>query len=324
MSNRALIVFAAVLAGLCALAKDVVFTGAKIGTTVLGLLACALLAAQPGAAAEPFPRSLVSRMLDARDGFKAPAKALRVEADAGADPAQWPFDIARIERLLEQALERAEDGTYRLKRDDAGGDARARSTRALAYVNKVIAEWAVLALDAKFARCDAATVKALAGYRVDMDPNFWDAFAILSQKGLHGGGSVLVGGWIAGWKITDRIYLLLTSELAKDGCPRDYQFVMWDGRKDWPIMGFDTFPDAARALTALRIKTSPAAANNLAALLHARDANRALYMPEYVETLLRRAATAGCDCAFYNLGVIMEEQGDLEQAKAFFSRAPAR
>ncbi len=296
----------------------------KIGAKVLGFLAYALFAAQMGAAAELFPRSLVSRMLDARDGFKAPAKALRVEADAGANPTQWPFDVARIERLLEQALVRAEDGTYRLKRDDAGGDARARATRALAYVNKVIAEWAILALDAKFARCDAATVKALAGYRVDTDPNFWDAFAILTQKGLHGGGSVLVGGWITGWKITDRIYLLLTSELAKEGCPRDYQFVMWDGRKDWPIMGFDTFPDAARALTALRIKTTPLAANNLAALLHARDANRALYMPEYVEALLRRAATAGCDCAFYNLGVIMEEQGDLEQAKAFFSRTSVR
>ena len=296
----------------------------KSRTLIVFAFACALLAVWTGAAAEMFPRSLVSRMMDARDGFKAPAKAMRVEADVGADPAQWPFDVARVERLLEQALVRAEDGTYRLKRDDAGGDARARIARALAYVNKVIAEWAILSLDAKFARCDAATVKALAGYRVDTDPNFWDAFAILTRKGLRGGGSVLVGGWITGWKITDRIYLLLTSELAKDGCPRDYQFVMWDGRKDWPIMGFDTFPDAARALTALRIKASPAAANNLAALLHARDANRALYMPEYVETLLRRAATAGCDCAFYNLGVIMEEQGNLEQARAFFSRTTAK
>jgi len=43
-------------------------------------------------------------------------------------------------------------------------------------------------------------------------------------------------------------------------------------------------------------------------------------MPEYVESLLRRAAAAGCETAFHNLGVLMEEQGDAEQAKAFFSR----
>ena len=69
---------------------------------------------------------------------------------------------------------------------------------------------------------------------------------------------------------------------------------------------------------------SPAAANNLAAFLHAREANRAAYMPDYLLTLLRRAAAEGCEAAFYNLGVLMEEKGDAEQAAAFFSRGGAQ
>lgn len=279
----------------------------------------ALVSAACGAGALP-ARSLAARMLDAHERFTAPAKTMRWAVDPGADLTRWPFDVARIEGLLETSLARAADGGYVLKRDDAGGAARERSARARAYVNKVFSDWAVMQLDAAFARCDAKTVQALAGYRVDLNPDFWSQFAILTKKGLFGGGSATVGGWIAGWKVADGLYLLLTSELGAEGRPRDYQFVMWDGRKDWPIVGFDEFPDAARALAAMRVKESPAAANNLAALLHARDANRRLYMPEYVESLLRRAAAAGCEAAFYNLGVLMEEQGDAEQAKAFFSR----
>ncbi|MGN0846043.1 MAG: hypothetical protein ACI4RA_01505 [Kiritimatiellia bacterium] len=275
-----------------------------------------------GWAVADLPRSLVTRMLDAREGLKAPAKPMLRVADIGADPARWPFDIARVESLLEKALGRAEDGSYFLKRDGDGfhGSSRERSAAALAYVNKVIADWAVMQLDAKFDRCDATTVKALAGYRVDLDAAFWQKFAVLTKKGLFGGGSAKVGGWISAWKVSDRIYLVLTSDLGSEGRPRDYQFVMWDGVRDWPIVGFDSFPDVTRALTALRVKESAVAANNLAALIHARDANRRLYMPEYLESLLRRAATAGCETAFHNLGVLMEEQGDAEQARAFFSR----
>lgn len=279
----------------------------------------AFLSAVCGAEGLP-ARSLAARMLDARERFTPPAKPMRWEADPGADLKRWPFDVARIEGLLEKGLVRAEDGGYVLKREDAGGTSRERSARACAYVNKVFSDWAVMELDTKFARCDAKTVQALAGYRVDLNPDFWSQFAILTKKGLFGGGSATVGGWIAGWKVADNLYLLLTSELGVEGRPRDYQFVMWDGKKDWPIVGFDEFPDAARALAAMRVKESPVAANNLAALLHARDANRRLYMPEYVESLLRRAAAAGCETAFHNLGVLMEEQGDAEQAKAFFSR----
>ena len=94
----------------------------------------------------------------------------------------------------------------------------------------------------------------------------------------------------------------------------------WDGNRDWPIAGFEEFPDAMRALAVMRVTESPVAANNLAALLHAREANRRIYMPDYVEQLLRRSAAGGCETAFHNLGVFMEEQGDAEQAKAFFSR----
>ena len=283
------------------------------------LVLVALMAGVCGADGMP-ARSLAARMLDARERFTAPAKPMRWENDPGADPKRWPFDVARIESLLEKGLARTEDGGYVLKRDDAGGTSRERSARACAYVNKVFSDWAVMQLDVTFARCDAKTVQALAGYRVDLNPDFWSQFAILTKKGLFGGGSATVGGWIAGWKVADSLYLLLTSELGAEGRPRDYQFVMWDGRKDWPIVGFDEFPDAARALAAMRVKESPVAANNLAALLQARDANRRLSMPEYVESLLRRAAAAGCETAFYNLGVLMEEQGDAEQARAYFSR----
>ena len=286
---------------------------------LLGAAAC--LAA--GAAAE---RPLVSRMLDARESFTPPAKAMRAEADPDAAKADWPFDVARIERMLEKRLDRAEDGSYQLKyaNSEAHGSLRERADAALAYVNKVLAEWAVMELSAKFPRCDAATVRALAGYRVDMDAAFWDKFAVATEKGMSGGGSAKVSGWIAGWKVGEKLYLLLTNDLSDPSGPRDYQFVMWDGRKDWPIAGFDQLPDAARARTVLRVLESPVAANNLAAMLHAREANRAAYMPQYLESLLRRAATGGCETAFHNLGVLMEENDDREQAAAFYSRGGAK
>lgn len=288
----------------------------------VSLLVVLLLCGVTLADTTPLPRSLVSRMLDARENFIAPKKSMCLEVDAGADTTKWPFDVARIERMLEKVLDRAEDGSYRLKREDDGANdnLRERSAAALAYVNKVIADWSVMQLDGKFERCDAKTVMALAGYRVDLDPDFWQKFAILTKKGLFGGGSAKVGGWISAWKVSDRLYLVLTSELSTEGRPRDYQFVRWDGKKDWPIAGFEEFPDAVRALTVMRVTESPIAANNLAALVHAREANRRLYMPEYVEQLLRRSAAGGCEKAFHNLGVLMEEQGDVEQAKAFFSR----
>lgn len=261
-------------------------------------------------------------MLDARENFVSPKKPMCLETDPAADRTKWPFDIARVEGLLERVLDRAEDGSYRLKRDGDGanGNLRERSAAALAYVNKVIAEWAVMQLDSRFERTDARTVMALAGYRVDLDPSFWQNYAIFTKKGLFGGGAAKVGGWISAWKVADQLYLVLTSELSTEGCPRDYQFVKWDGEKDWPIAGFEEFPDAMRALTVMRVTESPVAANNLAALVHAREANRRIDMPEYVEQLLRRSAAGGCETAFHNLGVFMEEQGDLEQAKAFFSR----
>lgn len=292
----------------------------KVGAIVLAALLG--MVPPPLSAEEALPRSLVSRMLDARENFTPPKKPMRLERDPGLDAAKWPFDIARIEAMLEKALDQAEDGSYRLKRDGDGanGNPRERSAAALAYVNKVIADWSVMQLDSKFERTDAQTVMALAGYRVDLDPNFWESFAILTKKGLFGGGSAKVGGWISAWKVADRIYLVLTSELATEGRPRDYQFVMWDGRKDWPIAGFDEFPDALRALTVMRVTESPVAANNLAVLVHSREVNRRVYMPEYVEQMLRRSATGGCETAFHNLGVFMEEQGDLEQAAAFYSR----
>ena len=64
--------------------------------------------------ATPLPRSLVSRMLDARENFVAPKKPMRLETDPGADATKWPFDVARIEEMLEKALDRADDVSYRL------------------------------------------------------------------------------------------------------------------------------------------------------------------------------------------------------------------
>ena len=270
------------------------------------------------------PRALVSRMLDVRENFAPPAKAMRLADDAGADGIEWPFNVWRIERMLERVLDRSEDGSYQLRREAEGTPLRDRADRALAYVNKVFSDWAVLELDAKFPRCDEATVRALADYRAGGDAAFWRKFAILTRKGAMGGGRDGLSGWVAGWKVADRVYLLLTSDLASPHRPRDYQFVMWDGSKDWPIAGFDEFPDAVRARAALRVLANPAAANNLAVFLHAREANRADYAPDYPLTLLRRAAADGCEAAFYNLGVLMEESGDAEQAAAFFSRGGAK
>ncbi len=285
---------------------------------VLSLCGPLLSDSPPGAPA----RNLVSRMMDAREGFRPPAKMMRYIVDAEPGDVSWPFDIARIEGMLENVLDRAADGTYRFKRESAGagGSPRSRSAAALAYVNKVISDWAVMQLDPKFDRCDEQTVRNLAGYRVDLDPDFWRKFAILTKKGFFGGEGTMAGGWVSAWKITDRVYLVLTSDSGSEGHPCDYQFVMWNGAKDWPIAGFNTFPDATRVIAVVRAVKDSAAANNLAALIYARDANRRIYMPEYVEHLLHRAASAGCETAFYNLGILMEEQGNIEQAKVFFSR----
>ena len=292
--------------------------------TVRPFLLLAFLAALSARAG--VPRSLVARMMDAREGFVPPAREMRLEADSGQAGVAWPFDVARIEKLLEKRMDRAEDGAYLLKGESdepGGGGLRARADAAMAYANRVFSEWAVMSMDVRYPRCDAETVRALAGYRVDMDRDFWSKFAISTKTGMHGGGAAKVTGWIAGWKLTDRVYLLLTNEFSSPTRPCDYQFVMWDGRKDWPVAGFDVFPDAFRARTVLAVLDSPVAANNLAVLLHSRDANRKAYMPDYLESLLRRAAAGGCEAAFYNLGVLMEARGDREQAAAFFSRGGA-
>lgn len=294
-------------------------SGMTRSVLLMGLLASAALAAAE------VPRSLVARMLDARESYTPPAKAMRLASASGDRPVDWPLNVARIEKMLEKRLDRAEDGSYLLKyADGMERSPRARAEAAQAYVNKVFSEWTVIELNAKYPRCDAETVRALAGYRVDMDRDFWSRHAILTDKGVAGGGASAMKGWVSGWKLTDRIYLLLTSDLSVAGHPRDYQFVMWDGRRDWPIAGFAQPPDALRAGTVLRVLESGAAANDLAVLLHSRDANRAAYMPQYLEQLLRRAAKDGCEAAFYNLGVLMEEQGDHEQAAAFFSRGGAK
>lgn len=284
------------------------------------MVALAALAATAGATGRP-PRSLVARMQDAREGFTAPAKEMRWEEEAAADAADWPFDVARIERMLERGLVRDAEGGYRLRRAPEGEKG---TTAALAYVNDVVSEWAVMQLDAKFPRADAAVVRHLAAYRTDRDAGFWDRFVVVAEKGALFGAKGGNGGWVAAWRIAGCLHLLVVADLA-DACRvRDYQFVMWDGTKDWPVAGFDEFPDAARARTVLRLVKSPSAANNLAALLHAREANRRLQMPEYMETLLRRAAAGGSEAAFHNLGVLMEERGDREQAAAFYSREKAR
>ena len=280
-------------------------------------------AATAESAPQPFPRSLVSRLLDARDGSRAPFKRMWYAADEKVADADWTFDVARVEGLLEKVLVLSPDGTYRLKRDLKEENARLASNNALAYVNRVIAEWGVLQLDTTFDRCDAETIRLLGGYRVDLDPDFWTKFAIFTKKGVVGGGSMKAGGWITAWKITPALFLVLTNELGTEGNPRDYQFVMWDGKKDWPIVGFDSFPDANRVALVKRILTSAAAVNNLAVAIHMREANRGFYMADYVESLLRRAALEGCETAFHNLGVLMEEKKRPEEAAAFYSRERA-
>ena len=72
------------------------------------MVALAALAATAGAAGRP-PRSLVARMQDAREGFTVPAKEMRWEEEAAAAAADWPFDVARIERMLERGLVRDAD-----------------------------------------------------------------------------------------------------------------------------------------------------------------------------------------------------------------------
>lgn len=251
-----------------------------------------------------------------------PVKEMRGEADTGATTAAWPFNVARIEGMLEKGLVRDAAGGYRLKRD-TGVESKAATAAALAYVNTVISDWAVMQLDARFPRMDAETVRALAAYRTDSEKDFWSRFAPVAEKGALKGPPDKKDGWTAAWKIAEKLYLVVTADL-KDVCRgRDYHFVMWDGRRDWPIAGFDSFPDAARARMVLRLMDCPAAANNLVVLLHARDANRHFYVPDYMESLLRRAATGGCETAFHNLGVLMEEQGEKEQAEAFYSRGRA-
>ncbi len=290
----------------------------KRALLILGFI-CAGAAAAASAPA-PFKPTLVSRLVDASEGSRAPIKRMWYAPDAAVADADWPFDVARVERLLEKTLQQGEDGTFRLKRDAASLDAQAAAQRALEYVNRFIAEWSVLQLDAKFPRCSAQTIKSLGAFREEIDPSFWMNYAIFTKGGAMGGGSMKAGGWITAWQITSALYLVLTNELGTKGCPREYQFVMWDGKKDWPIVGFNSFPDAARVALVKRILTVPAAVNNLAVLLHSREANRTQYRREYVESLLRRAAGLGCDAAFHNLGVLMEEAGRKDDAAAFYSR----
>lgn len=290
----------------------------------LVLAAVAAAACLADGAKSPFARSLVSRMIEAREGSQAPIKRMwYAEPGKASGAVSWPFNVARVERLLEGGILTMDDGSMRLKRDASEPDSRKASGNAIAYANRVICEWAVMELDARFERCDAETTKKLGGYRAELDPDFWRNYAILSKAGASGGGSSKAGGWITAWKIEKTLYLVLTTDIGKETCPREYQFVMWNGKKDWPMVGFDSFPDAARFGMVRSLLESPAAANNLAAMIHSGEANRGAYMRDYVESLLRRAAAGGCDAAFHNLGVLMEEKGMKEEAEAFYTRERA-
>lgn len=298
----------------------------------LALVWCALLIVDAGAkeasgGTNVVARGLITRMLDARNGSVAPKKAMWLAAEQQGEKIDWPFDVARIERLFEKQLVLAGDGAFALRRDATNSVAdEVKSDQALRYVNKVMCEWAVMELDRKFERLDAVLIRRLAVYREDLDPNFWGRFAIITNQGVEGGGASMRGGWVTGWKIRPQLYLLLTADLKSAGCPRDYQFVMWDGKqgKDWPMAGFVQLPNAAQASTVIRALGSASAANNLAVMLHSREANRTTYMAPYVETLLRRAAGGGCEQSYHNLGVLAEERGDTEQAAAFYSRETNR
>lgn len=258
---------------------------------------------------------LVTEMMAARGMLRKPPRAMKM-AEAPAE-AQWDFKPERVEMLLRRQLERNGDGRW--VRKGRGGEA-GEDAAALAWVNMVISEWAIMAMDAKHGRCDAGTVLALAAYQRERTPDYWKDHEILDRKGMLKRSDAHWKKWSAAWKVGENTYLVHTADAESECRANLFQFVMWDGKHDWPVAGFNTFPDAERFTAVMNVLKNPKHQNNLMAYMHRGEANLADYSSDYVESMLRRAAAGGCEEAFWNLGALAEERGDEETAKSFFSR----
>jgi len=238
------------------------------------------------------------------------------------DGTAWPFDVSTLARAFGRNLTRGADGLMHLRTAQGlplGKDGLVTAAASAAYANRTVMEWAVLQLDARYPRCDARTVRALATCRMEREPDYWTHHAILFEKGLMR--PPAGGGWAAAWKLAGNYHFLIVSDAGAPFDRVDYQFVLWDGKRDWPLASFHEFPTPERAQAVLRVLDDGAACNDLAVLVDRGEVNRTLADPEYSEMLLRQALSRGDVTAAWNLGVLYERRGEKELARAFYARA---
>ncbi len=276
-------VAAAVLASASAFAVD--DQAAQPGTTLIGRM-CAMVEGPAFTNRHAHAMCLTTEY---------PTKAL----------AAWPFNPRSLEDKLARLLPK---------------DGSAPSSKTTTYVSRVFAEWSSMQLDGRYPRASTGTVARLVAGITGRDPAVDPQCPILVEKGDCRVSGQPDAPWTAAWKLDGENYLLLTMANGDPLGRWRYYFVLWDGKRDWPVAYFDEFPDSRRAWCILNLLTSASACSDLAAYLDWREANRGDHDVEYVRVMVREAMKRGENTAAWNMGVLMERAGELETARMLFDR----
>jgi len=198
----------------------------------------------------------------------------------------WPFDVSKIETRLEAALVLDKNQIHLAKPEcmpegwrSTNETGYVASNPTIRWVNHEIEGWAMAQLDKQFPRMDEAKFCAISG---DSEmPK--DQFA---------------------WQLDEDMFFVI---MRKDGAynPREYLLIRWNGKDDPMFVAtFDSFPNRKEAWAMIHWMSFPESENNLAVLMWRHQCDRMMMNPFKIRYMLERAAKAGVSEASRNLEVL--------------------
>jgi len=270
-------------------------------------------------AAFDIPKSLMTRMLDARDRQRSAyfgvtndinelyalgmhfqmTNAEAISARPRGEMAlcndkhkdedlenAWPFDVSEVEARLESALVLDKDQIHLAKPEyvpevwrSTNETGYVASNPTIRWINHEIESWAMAQLDQHFPRMKEEKFLAMSGD--SQMPQ--DQFA---------------------WQMDEDMFFVI---MRTDGAynPREYLLIRWNGNDDpMFVASFDSFPNRREAWTMIHWRSFPEAENNLAVLMWRHQCDRLTINPFKIRFMLERAAKAGVPEARQNLEVL--------------------